>query len=747
MTSAIFAAPAAGREVRFPSSMLLLPDDGMNVPDDDLFWARRFRDQDVIVLEVRWDNAWPPSDAWTDWDNGTTVWDVGASGGIGEAPTDGRLYPRQGSTSSWAPFTGGGGGGGGQPANVGAPSVTPTGTASIGTLLTCSTGSWTNAPLGYSYQWQHNGVNITGATSLTYTVEPTDVGGPLICNVTAVNSAGPSAPASSNAISVFGPPINTALPSILGANSIGTTLTCTSGSWTNSPTFAYQWTREGADLATGPSYTLLSGDASHLIGCIVTATNGSGSNAANAPPLLIQGPPVNTVVPTISGTALIKQVLTVSDTGTWLGAPTFTYQWQHNGVNIAGASGPSYETIYIDGAATITRNVTGHNSFGTAMGTSNGVAIALPFSFPAGAVGIYSTRLAVAAYGLGGHCMRVTRWSDNATSDIGFNQFGDFDIATALGFAGGSTLSVAIWYDQSGSGNNLTQPTIVGAQPEVLPINGQPYLAFNQTNIFCNLTSASPTPFALTGDQTIGGVFQLNTPISAAVPISCFDNTNGWFLGFSGAGKGSAGYVSSGSGGVNDSSNLLSGSVHRVGVTRNAGSLSLMVDGVQTATSSGVSNAASTAPLLVGSLAAADNHEGLIGEVYIYPSVQSLNAIQTSEAAYFPATGFQNYYNGAHAFQPSAGTQLLFGNKLQYEYTQPWTMFAQIQCYSHLGEEAEAAIWSNIYHAVPFIGYIVAVALNTSGLSSPFPPGVINCPHGSRSHRTAYRDRYGMRLD
>lgn len=75
MTAAIFAAPAPGREVRYPYSMQLLPDGGENIPDDDLFWSRRFRDGDVIVAECRWDNPWPPTDEWTDWDNGTTAWD------------------------------------------------------------------------------------------------------------------------------------------------------------------------------------------------------------------------------------------------------------------------------------------------------------------------------------------------------------------------------------------------------------------------------------------------------------------------------------------------------------------------------------------------------------------------------------------------------------------------------------------------------------------------------------------------
>lgn len=43
--------PAPGRAVRDPHTMSLLPDDGREVPDDDLFWVRRLRDGDVVVDE------------------------------------------------------------------------------------------------------------------------------------------------------------------------------------------------------------------------------------------------------------------------------------------------------------------------------------------------------------------------------------------------------------------------------------------------------------------------------------------------------------------------------------------------------------------------------------------------------------------------------------------------------------------------------------------------------------------------
>jgi hypothetical protein len=42
--------PAPGCAVRDPVSMQMLPEDGREVPDDDLYWVRRVRDGDVIVV-------------------------------------------------------------------------------------------------------------------------------------------------------------------------------------------------------------------------------------------------------------------------------------------------------------------------------------------------------------------------------------------------------------------------------------------------------------------------------------------------------------------------------------------------------------------------------------------------------------------------------------------------------------------------------------------------------------------------
>ena len=526
-------------------------------------------------------------------------------------------------------------------------------------------------------------------------------------------------------------PINTALPHITGAVTVGSTLTCSQGSWANSPTaFTFQWESSGVPIsgATASTYTIQPTDASEPITCVVTATNSGGFNTAISNTVIIAGAPANTVLPTITGTGTIKQTLTLSSNGTWLGVPTsYTYQWQRGGTDIVGATAGSYQLVYADGGQNVTCNVTAHNSFGATLAASNAIAVTAAFSFPVGALGIYSTRLAVAAYGTTSPCCTVRRLSDNTTADNGVDEFGGFDMASALGFAGGCMLAVTKWYDQSGSGNHATQ--VGGAlesQPELLLINNQPYLAFCLTSAYCYL--AAPTMPMSTTDQTIGGVFQLHTPYPSSAPLNCFDGTNGWFLDFNGGAKGSAGYFSSGGGAVTDSSNLLAGSIHSVGVTRTlAGAVAVRVNGTQTVTTTGASNAAPSGAtsMCIGTIPGVVGYEGLIGEVYIYPSIQNVATIQASEATYFPPTGWQNYYNGAHAMLTPAGATCLFGNKLQYEYTQAWTMFAAIRGFSHLGEEAEAALWSNIYHGAPFIGYIVAVVLNTN--NNPFPKGTINC--------------------
>lgn len=80
------------------------------------------------------------------------------------------------------------------PGNSGLPVVT--GSANVGSSLTSSTGTWTNAPTGYTYKWQDcdtsgaNCTDIATATSSTYTLQPSDLGDTVRAVVTATNGVG-----------------------------------------------------------------------------------------------------------------------------------------------------------------------------------------------------------------------------------------------------------------------------------------------------------------------------------------------------------------------------------------------------------------------------------------------------------------------------------------------------------------------------------------------------------------------------
>ncbi len=63
------------------------------------------------------------------------------------------------------------------------------GTAMEGLTVTVSTGTWTNSPSSYSYQWLLDGADIAGATSNSYTLLVGQGGQQISCRVSATNAS------------------------------------------------------------------------------------------------------------------------------------------------------------------------------------------------------------------------------------------------------------------------------------------------------------------------------------------------------------------------------------------------------------------------------------------------------------------------------------------------------------------------------------------------------------------------------
>jgi hypothetical protein len=85
------------------------------------------------------------------------------------------------------------------------------------------------------------------------------------------------------------PPLGLIPPAITGAPVVGQPLGCSQGVWTGPPSsYAYQWTRQGADLAgaTLASYTVVAEDVGKALRCQVTAANSMGSASATSFPVV-----------------------------------------------------------------------------------------------------------------------------------------------------------------------------------------------------------------------------------------------------------------------------------------------------------------------------------------------------------------------------------------------------------------------------------------------------------------------------
>jgi hypothetical protein len=180
----------------------------------------------------------------------------------------------------------------------------------------------------------------------------------------------------SGAVETAAPPVNTALPSIGGTAAAGQALTCDPGTFTENPTFAFQWLSDGAAIpdATGSTFTVTGAQLDTAVQCRVTATNIAGTTVATsaavvpprpAPP----APPVNTLPPSFSGLLRTGQELTCAP-GTFTGATSTALSWLRNGSPIGGATAASYTLTVADVGKAIQCRVTATGPGGSVVAES-----------------------------------------------------------------------------------------------------------------------------------------------------------------------------------------------------------------------------------------------------------------------------------------------------------------------------------------------------------------------------------------
>lgn len=108
-------------------------------------------------------------------------------------------------------------------------------------------------------------------------------------------------------------------------------------------------------------------------GTLGVEINGSAIVVANYSDAVDSAAPTNSVLPSISGSAIYGSTLT-ANAGTWLNGPTsFDYQWRADGTAV-GTNSSTYTVGFSDAGKTITVDVTATNGIGSQLETSAGVA-------------------------------------------------------------------------------------------------------------------------------------------------------------------------------------------------------------------------------------------------------------------------------------------------------------------------------------------------------------------------------------
>jgi hypothetical protein len=192
--------------------------------------------------------------------------------------------------------------GGLAPSNTVIPVIA--GSPVIGQTLTASTGTWTGAAgTTFTYQWRRcsaggdNCLDVTGATGSTYLVVSDDAGTTLLVKVTATNASG-IVSASSLVTGIVGAtqidpgpgfPASTIAPRLVGASTVGETLTASIGGFVGAGlAYAFQWQRCNTTVTTctpiagaaAVIYKPVQADVGSTIRVFVTATNSLGSATA-----------------------------------------------------------------------------------------------------------------------------------------------------------------------------------------------------------------------------------------------------------------------------------------------------------------------------------------------------------------------------------------------------------------------------------------------------------------------------------
>lgn len=243
---------------------------------------------------------------------------------------------------------------------------------SPGVNATLTANATSNVPI--TYQWQKDGVAISGATITTLIVNNVQTANLGNYTLVATNMAG-STTSNIGALSFYPPPSFTLQPTsqVVNPGSVATFIATA----TSTVPFTYQWQKDGVALAGATNTTLIVNNvqAANLGNYVLVATNPAGSTPSSVAALAFTPPPSFTTQPSSQGVA---QGATATFTANATSTLPITYQWQKDGTAIAGATATTLNVANVQSTNLGNYTLVASNSVGST--TSNVAALSFSFS-------------------------------------------------------------------------------------------------------------------------------------------------------------------------------------------------------------------------------------------------------------------------------------------------------------------------------------------------------------------------------
>ncbi|MGB0579372.1 MAG: beta strand repeat-containing protein [Limisphaerales bacterium] len=367
-------------------------------------------------------------------------------------------------------------------------------TICIGQSASFTVGATGDAPL--TYQWSKNGVAISGATNPTYAI-PSVTAGDAGSYTVVVSNNGGSVTSVVATLTPDNPPTITTQPQSTTVDSgAGFTLSVVA---TGTGPLTYQWAKNGVAIggATASSFTVANaatGDAGNYTVTVSNACGPTTSGAAtvtvnipNQPPTIITQPQPSTLI-VCAGTNVVYSVVA---TGT---AP-LAYQWNFNGVAIAGQTASTLTLANVTTANSGSYTVTVSNGLGSVTSTAVALTVATvptitsqPVSTGAGAGGTIS--LSVVASSL----LPVTyQWNLNGAAIPGATGSTYTKVGITTADAGTYTVTVS---NACGSTTSNSASVTIGEPPTILGHPQSQQVKVNSASVLFNVVAIGTQPFS-----------------------------------------------------------------------------------------------------------------------------------------------------------------------------------------------------------------------------------------------------------